>query len=214
MKKYFLLVAITALLFACKSKDSKKETGIKTTAGVDSTLITDSSWGLITAHSDFESLKRDYGAANILDTSICGPECADTIAVTILFPNTPKEMIVYWADGLYHKTVGMIGSSQPNSPYHNAKGLKIGSTLADLQREYGGRLDFSGFGWDYGGYINSYGEGALKNSHMNIRLDLANHPGPDSLYGDRSLNTDMPVVKNNMDKIVITDIQLSFFKFD
>lgn len=154
MKKFLLLGLIVCSFYACKSKDSKKDTvDMKDTIAADSTLITDSSWGLINSKTDFESLKQQYGASNVKNETICGPECADSIDVTIVYATTPKEMIVYWKDGGYHKTVEVVESA--------------------------------------------------------MRLDFAQHPAPDSLYGNRELNTDMPIVKSNMDKIVITDLRLS-----
>lgn len=213
MKKFLLLGLIVSSFYACKSKDGTKEADKKDSAAIDSTLITDSSWGLIDRKTDYESLKKQFGASNVKDERICGPECADSIDVTIVYPTTAKEIVVYWRDSAYHRTIEMVETGQPGSPYHTASGIKIGSTLGDIHKVYGGKLRFSGFGWDYGGYVSSYGDGPLDGSRLGIRLDFAQHPGSDSLYGDRELNTDMPIVKSNMSNIVITDLHLALNRF-
>jgi hypothetical protein len=89
--------------------------------------------------------------------------------------------------------------------------LKIGSTMQDLLQQNGQKINFSGFGWDYGGYIISYNKGALENSRIGFRLDLV-EGDTNELLGDTELNTDMPAVKKVLDKIQVYQLSLSFNK--
>jgi len=215
MKNLIIFFLVVAMVYACdNNKEPDEETIVEikdeSPAQRDSTLITDTSWGLITKTTDIVALKKIYGRANVKDESICGPECADTIKVTTLFRNTPKQIIVYWEDSAYHKRVMMAEASIDGSPYHTADGIKVGSKLSDLLKVNGKRIVFNGFGWDYGGIVTSFNDGKLGNSSLNIHLDLVEHTGQNELYGDRELHTDMPLVKQNLDKIIISTLTKAF----
>ena len=217
MKNLLLVLSIACLVYSCKDKketDKEKEiTDITTSGPKDSLLITDSSWGLIQSKTDFETLKKLYGESNVKDETICGPECVDSIDVTIVYPNTLKEITVYWEDSFYHKSVMMAESNLNGAPYHTADGLKNGTTLRELLKINGNkRLTFSGFGWDYGGFLQSFREDTSGRTSLAIRLDLSEHTGQNELYGDTMLHTDMPVVQKNLDKIIVVGMTKSFLK--
>jgi hypothetical protein len=71
----------------------------------------------------------------------------------------------------------------------------------------GKRISFSGLDWDYGGFISSFGKGRLESSTILFRLN-GKDGLPEKLMGDIQLNTDMPLVKKNLDKMVIGQITL------
>ncbi|MDZ4806869.1 MAG: hypothetical protein SGI96_01220 [Bacteroidota bacterium] len=213
MKKIILpLIIIATSIYSCGNKD-KKATPVaeKPEVKIDSALITDSSWGLITKKTDFAGLQAIYGAANVKDERICGPECADSIDVTIIYPEKNNEFTVYWKDNLYHTAIAFIETYLPDGPYHTVNGLKIGSSLEDLLKINGKQIIFSGFDWDYGGSIQDYGMGTLQNSPLGFRLEMTGDGGTE-LSGDSEFNTEMPKVKKNVTKIKILALTLSFSK--
>ena len=213
MKKFILpLLVITTIIYSCGNKD-KKATPVseKSEVKIDSTLITDTSWGSITKNTDIAGLHAAYGAGNVKDERICGLECADSIDVTKIYPEKNNEFIVYWKDSLYHKSISFIETYLPDGSYHTASSLKIGSTLEALLKVNGKKIIFSGFDWDYGGYIQDYGMGALQESPVGFHLAI-DEDGGTELSGDTELNTDMPEVKKNLVKIRISTLSLSFSK--
>jgi hypothetical protein len=213
MKKLILpLLFITTVIYSCGNKD-KKATPVadKPEVKIDSTLITDSSWGLINKRTDFAGLQAIYGAANVKNERICGPECADSIDVTKIYSEKNNEFIIYWKDSLYHKSIAFIETYLPDGPYHTDKGLKIGSTFEELLKINGKQIIFSGFDWDYGGSIQDYGMGTLQNSPVSYRLTM-DEGGSTELSGDSEFNTEMPEVKKNLTKIKISTLTLSFSK--
>ncbi len=213
MKKLIVpLLILTAILYSCGNKDKKTTTVTENReVKIDSTLITDSSWGLITKSTDFAGLQEIFGKANVKDERICGPECADSIDVTKIYPEKNNEFIVYWKDSLYHKSISFIETYLPDGPYHTDKGLKINSTFEELLKINGKKIIFSGFDWDYGGYIQDYGLGTLQNSPIGYRLAI-DEDGSTELSGDTEFNTEMPEVKKNLTKIKISTMSLSFSK--
>ena len=213
MKRF--LAAIIIITTALNCKNANKQPAIESEkimpVAIDSTLVTDSSWGPVTKNADIASLLKIYGNANVKDERICGPECADSIDVTRIYPDTNSEFTVYWKDSLYHRAISFIETRAENSPYHTAAGLKTGSTLQDLLKENGKPISFSGFGWDYGGYIQSFQKGNLDKTPIGFRLDVA-ETNDNFLLGDTELSTEMPAVKKALDKITVWTLSLSFIK--
>jgi hypothetical protein len=208
-KNILLLFVITVIIYSCGNKEKKATTVTeKPVVKIDSTLITDSSWGLITKNTDFEALLAIYGTSNVIDKRVCGLECMDSIDVTIIYPESNRQITVNWKDSAYHKTIAILETWFPESGYHTAAGIKIGSPFKDLLQLNGKKITFSGFSWDYGGYINSYNNGTLEKSAIRFQLEQTEDAGTE-LSGDIELNTDMPEVKKYIDKIQVSHISIS-----
>ncbi len=217
MKKILFLLAFIISMASCKQKLKKQSTSENdkpATVVVDTLLITDTSWGLINSQHNFSDLKVMYGEVNIKDERICGPECVDSIDVTKLYPDTKNEAIIYWQDSAYHKKIGMILCYNDSATYHTSSGIKIGSGVQQLLTLNGKPIKFYGFGWDYGGNIISYNDGALEKSPIHFELDIRSAGGDDdnNLYGDTELSTDMPKVQKALDKMFVGSISLSFYQ--
>lgn len=210
MKNICLIVLLLIVAGSCKNNKDQKQGPGTPAAKIDSTLVTDSSWGPINRDADLSALERMYGKANTRDEWICGPECADTILVTKIFPDQVQEITVYWDDSAFHKRIMMLEVFRDGNPYHTVHGLKNGSTLNDLLKVNGQKITFSGFSWDYGGFIQSFNGGILESSPIRFRLEYqGNNTGLD---GDIELNTDMPNVKQALDSIRNYYLSLSFRK--
>ena len=104
----------------------------------------------------------------------------------------------------------MIECFNDSAAWHTSSGLKIGSGLNELLKLNGQKISFYGFGWDYGGSITSYNNGVFEKSP--VSFDLDSDTGDNGLIGEKGLDTDMPAVKKEMDKIKIRWIRLSLDK--
>ncbi len=214
MKKIFPFLFSLVAIAACKNKEAKSGSPVTTAppARVDSFLVTNSSWGLIGAHTGIDELKRIFGEENIKDVRECDAECIDSIDVTKVYPNQANEITIIWKDSAYHREIGLIECFGDRPAWHSAEGIKIGSGLKDLLKANGNKISFYGFGWDYGGSVYSYNGGGLDKSAIGYRLNLNDtFEGDGGLYGDGGLDTDMPLVKKAMDKITVWWITLSFY---
>jgi hypothetical protein len=210
MRIFLFLLLITSLLTSCSSNKTETHKDNTPIVKSDSTLVTDSTWGPITRDADLARLEALYGKSNLKDEWICGAECIDTILVTKIFPNQAHEITVYWDDSAFHKKIVMLEVYRDSTPYHTAQGIKSGSTLADILKINGQKITFSGFGWDYGGFIQSFNNGALERSPINFRLEYRGSQL--DLDGDTDLSTDMPNVKTALDSIYNYYLSLSFRK--
>lgn len=216
MQKLILTACIAAIM-ACNNSDKKPDAGngagqqstTPPAALVDSLLVTNSTWGLIKKTTDFAGLTALYGSANVKDERICGPECVDSLDVTLLYPGTAKEAIIYWNDSAYHTSISFIECRGDSAGYYTAAGIKNGSGFAELLKLNGKRINFSGFGWDYGGTITSYNKGALETSNVHYDIDIKGNGG-DGLYGDTELHSDMPLVQKHLGQIYVSRITLIF----
>ncbi len=176
-------------------------------------LITEKSFAGITNNTGIAELERLFGKQHVKDDIDYGPEGADTIQVTKVYPGNAREIVVFWTKNGYHKRIASLETYQVGSPYVTASGLKIGTKLGKLLQVNGHALSFSGPGWDYGGYISSFHNGKL--AHSNISYQLFNGDGlPDKLLGDVHLSTDMPLVKNNLNRLYIGRIILVLSRTD
>lgn len=215
MKRFLLPFIALITLFSCTNNKKDKPAGDPnlpvSPSALDTTLVTDSSWGPVTSSAAYRDLQTFFGAENVKDERICGPECIDSLNVTKVYAGTPKEIIVHWKDSAYHKQIGMLQSYQEGHPYHTSNGLKWGSPMNDLLRLNGKKITFAGFGWDYGGNIISFNGGLLDSSGVHFRLDIK-QTDDNSLMGDSEFDTDMPVAKKALDKIFIYELTLSFYK--
>lgn len=213
MKKILVPIILLIALSCSEHKKPVTETAPVITPlppVVDSLLITDSSWGLIKQHMNFSDLKGIYGAANLKDERICGPECVDSLDVTKLYPGTANEAIIYWKEKAWHQKIDMIVCYQDGAHYHTDKGLKIKSGVNELLSLNGKKINFMGFGWDYGGTITSYNGGNLENNNLDYVLELVKEPDEDErfIFGDTVLDTDMPMVKKLVPDIYIRKFTL------
>ena len=212
MRYIFFLAVLT---FSCKTQT--KEPTVKTP--VDSTLqekpsttdmnlISDTGFGAVNSHTTYADLEKIFGAANLQDTMDYGAEGLDSFIVTKIYSNTPKEMIVEWHKAHLHAMVTDVYCIQERSPYHTAEGLSVGSTLDELLKANGKKINFYGTGWDYGGIITSFNGGRFEDSK--ILFILNSRDDATGVMGDQEMNTDKAVVKANLQKLYIAKISLNF----
>jgi hypothetical protein len=193
--------------FSCNERE--KDNPEQTPANTDSLLITETNWGMIRQNMGLEDLRELFGGNEVKDSTIYGPEGMDTLQVTFLLSGKPGEIIVNWRDSFYHQKISFIEAYNPASPYHTERGLKIGSSLKELLAANGKQINFTGFGWDYGGYIMSYNGGKLDSADILFTLSGFEEM-PDGLYGDSELNTSDSLVQKYLDKIRIGSMMLRF----
>lgn len=166
------------------------------------------SFGQVDPATSERGLIERYGrgaverAAVELGEGICAPGSR-------VFPGAPWELEVGWADSsgerpAFARVTGAEG------PWRTPAGVRLGTTLAELEAVRGEPIAFSGFGWDYGGTA-SWEEGGAglrlrlaPDSASNRRLhgELAEAARAEELFGDRIVRSDHPLVRRLVVRVV------------
>ena len=108
------------------------------------------------------SLQARFGADNVSVQEVPGAE-GDVTRGIVLFPNDPmRRAMLYFADEDNLKQITMVRIVDDESTWMIGDGLRMGTTLAELVAKNGAPIEFSGFGWDYGGAVASFRGGALE----------------------------------------------------
>jgi len=131
-------------------------------------------------------------------TAIPGAEGMEEKGV-VLYGNDPRRRVEVFFDDEAMTQVSAVlirGDSQWTGPM----GLHLGSPLADVAGANEKPFRFGGFGWDYGGYVTDLNRGKLAKIKgkciFGLRLTLPENsePVPDSLLGERTLDSTDPAV--------------------
>ncbi|WP_332691300.1 hypothetical protein [Devosia sp.] len=105
--------------------------------------------GAFAIDSSAARLIEIYGADNVVTGMVPGPEGTEMLATTVFPDNSRKTLQFVWWD-----EESLTGPSYVDLPSKSTApgGVRIGMQLKELEALNGEAFDFSGFGWDYGGY--------------------------------------------------------------
>ncbi|WP_417884781.1 hypothetical protein [Zunongwangia sp.] len=108
-------------------------------------------------------------------------EEAEDRQYTILYPDTPDEILISWKDDAKTSIYDIYYNK--DGKWQSEKGIQVGTSYDQLVKLNEKPIQFYGFGWDYSGAVDWNG-GKLEDS--NIRVFLAPEGDiPNPFYGDR-----------------------------
>lgn len=203
MRLLFFILCV--FLTACRSSTSSEENNTSNEQTVDqkdsSNLNQITCWGVgeIDLDDDPNSIKEKVGESDISTDSLFLEGMLERM-VTTLWKDTPKEIAINWTENKPpFKTIKYLEISNPASVYSFANGIKIGTTLSELEALNAAPFNLYGFGWDYGGTFINFGKGKLGQ-------DLPCFGGvfklegnaPQSATGDKSFGSDAQAFKDQL----------------
>ena len=162
--------------------------------------------GAIKASTSRQELMRRYGAANVVDQDIEEGE-GNSEPGTVLFPNDPQRRIeILWKDTKTKLAPSSLTTAiGKSSLWNTAHGISLGTCLKELERVNGRPFALAGFGWDYGGTVTSWNDGALAHEfdskgRVVLRLDYQRQPAvsmaeEDEVQGDRDFSSSHAVMQ-------------------
>ena len=173
--------------------------------------------GAFARNADERTLARIFGAANVERADIYVGE-GNTEPGTAIFAKDPgKRIDILWHDNYARPNVVIIrnGSTWPVAVTGLDKAVVAGATLVEIEAMNGKPFTLTGFGWDLGGYTNSWDGGRLDKPvggcNLSVRFDPASDaPGDalDKVNGDvEFLSTDSAVRQT---KPVVIEIELGW----
>lgn len=175
----------------------------------DNTLIVPGqSVGPITPKTTRTDLVKYFGVANVKNATVYRGE-GQSVPGTVVFDKDPKRrMEITWAP---NKRVGDVTIGGSSSVWHTQSGIRLGTSLAELQRLNGKPFKFSGFEWDLGGRIQSWQGGKLEAELKKVWPTLAAGEKDDTseINGDRDLVSDQVLQKNYHIKVAELRMELN-----
>jgi hypothetical protein len=145
----------------------------------DNTIVLGERVGLIKPGMKFTDLERAYGKGSIKAMELDGPE-GTTIPGAKLFAGTDRELeIIFDEEKKTVADIRIVGKA-----WAFANGLKLGLSIAEVEKINGKPFQLSGFDWDYGGYANF--EGGMLAEKVSVRFEPGGKSDP-SLSGDKQI---------------------------
>lgn len=135
--------------------------------------------GAFAIDSSEARLIQIYGADNVVTGIVPGPEGTEMLATTVFPGDRRKELQFVWWDEDNLRDPGNIELPTKAVVYG---GLRIGTTLEQLEAINGEPFTFNGFGWDYGGFAG-FETGYLSNppGGCTISVRLFQHAFPEGI---------------------------------
>ncbi len=165
--------------------------------------------GLFGKEASQAKFEKAFGANNVTFAEVDGP-AATKLNATVLYPRDPKRRLeVLWnAEETRSDTqvVAINGQSTWSAP----KGVKLGMTIAVLEKLNGKPFALDGFKGENGGLVTSWNGGALEklgDCKIGVRFaPAANSPAPaagavDVLTSDKEFLSNAPAMKPLAPKI-------------
>lgn len=147
--------------------------------------------GPIQPHSTVSDLVQMFGAANIERRTIYGAEGTEKFDVTVVFPKTANELLVFWDNNAYGQRPASVSIRKEGSAWKTVFGIGTGTSIAELNRINETPFSFFGFAWDYGGSIDREWGGGKLAAVDGVQLVLREtRELPRGFYGDKSLRSD------------------------
>ncbi|WP_019990066.1 hypothetical protein [Rudanella lutea] len=245
--KHISLLLCLALLTACQSKpDGSGATNDSTAVSDDDTLATTLSTegpqtspdnfvlipgeqaGVVRANTSEAQLIQILGAENVTKADTVWGAEGDFYIGTTLFKGTPDQAQIIWKDEqhtrpemvLIEADAAEIGKAVPTasaSRWATPEGLRIGSTLKEVEKLNGRAFSLYGFDWDYGGNVSSWQTGKLQDPDGKVYLNVqfaagALSPAQEQSYqtvsGDGEFSSANPVMQRL--NPTVQSISLSF----
>lgn len=205
----FLFVGTFVFIFSCSTKKEYGGSTSTTDSLAVSGEVSKEDWmmipgeraGLITAACSEKDLVRLLGKENVAERDTIFLAEGDFMLGTILYKNTPNEVQIIWKDTLAFAIpdwvsvgswdIDKIEASKSN--WKTIQGVRLGTTLKELEKINGKPFSFYGFGWDLGGGASGWNGGKLTGkdglAYFNVQLnydfmDEKTQAIADNLMGD------------------------------
>jgi hypothetical protein len=123
---------------------------------------------------------------------------------TLVFDGTPDAIELAWQDE-GRTRIAFVRTRTAGGRWRTARGVRIGTPLATLERLAGNPITFSGFGWDYGGRTSWREDGG--EVAIGLAVDPTGEPPASEISGDREVRSDHPVIRRlriAVDEITVT----------
>ena len=218
MKKIILSLITIVYWSSCSQKQAEKGNNDSveiSTASKDSVATDDTKKEVLYLEDilpcvDLQGLEKKFGKENIKKDAIIETGEGQFNA-TKLFPDTDKEVEVYWKDGKDFKEIQDVmvrvkvaddGGLALKSSWVSREGLRMGMRLSEVVALNGKTFTMTGIGWDLGGTVMCWEGGKLDKKNVSVRFNdySGNQAGLtekeySSISGEREFDTAHSVIQ-------------------
>lgn len=141
------------------------------------------------------SLQQRFGAENVADQTLDGPEGMQYTATVVHANDTARRLEVIWAEGAEHTRANTILVNGDGNLWVGPSGIEVGMPLTELEEANGGPFDISGFGWDYGGGVTDWRAGNFTRAGCHVMARLSPQGEAPGVQGDSIFSSDLPAMR-------------------
>jgi len=133
--------------------------------------------GAFTKDSSHMKLATAFGSQNVTWDDVDGPG-GSKLKASVLFPKDPKRRLeVLWTKPDARTDLQLVAINR-DSTWTAPKGLRLGMTLAAVEKLNGKPFELTGFAKDTGGSVQSWDGGALAELPGGCKVSLRFEPDP------------------------------------
>ncbi len=142
------------------------------------------------ADANAATLAARFGAANMREETLPGPE-GDEYQATVIYPeNRERRIEVVWSDPAARARVAQVSISGEQSGWRGPAGIALGMSADEVAAANGGPLTIAGFGWDLGGWVGDWKGGVLSQAGCHVGMRLSPRGDYSSAVGDKPFASD------------------------
>lgn len=210
MKNIVLLLLVAACCWSCgpaaSDASTQDQTSTEEGAVAKNTFLIrpGEGFGDFTGELAKADLMRLLGKNRIMERPFYLGE-GESAPGLVLYPDSPEEVEVLLDED---NLPIMYRIQEEGSEWATAEGLKVGSSLADLEKINGKPFKFTGFDWDYGGTVTNWNGGNFADKDFLVVLgydaDTAQFAEEDlsQLMGDQEIESTLPALKRYAFKVI------------
>lgn len=167
---------------------------------------------ILNSQTSEADLIKIVGSKNVQRVERWYDEGIERVVGSVFFKDSPSYFFIKWKDTVNFKNPDWLEIHGDESLWSLDNGVRIGTTLPELIKLNDKNFTFSGFDWDYGGYV-TFEKGNLENDCYSIRLyydynDLFENEW-NQIVGDKIISTNNPILKKI--KVYVDEI-IFYFK--
>lgn len=143
-----------------------------------------------------------FGEGNVKKVQIHAAGGGEEYPGALIHPETPDALEVTFSDdGARILSVAINGKN-----WSSKAGLRMGTSLAELERINGGPFELAGFGWDYGGQVFAKGA-ALQDMNIFVSPTRGSAQELDAATGDRKFSSRDAVIAKVAPEVVVIEVR-------
>lgn len=147
------------------------------------------------ADANAETLAARFGAVNMREETLPGPE-GDEYQATVIYPeDRERRLEIVWTDPAARTRIAQVSISGEQSGWRGPAGVALGMSAEEVALANGGPFTIAGFGWDLGGWVGDWKGGVLSHASCHVGMRLSPRGDYSSAVGDTLFASDSAEIR-------------------